>query len=136
MSKFMSPEWAKAFKEALNTNPAYAEAARNWEGDFYFTATDMPGDTKTSTMYADLWHGKCREAFIVTGGDDEREPAFRMTGTMPVWKKVVEKKLDPIQGLLTRQLKLQGDMVTIMRNVKSAQALVNSLATIDTEFPS
>ena len=136
MPQFMTPEWAKAFKEALNNDPAYAEAARNWEGDFYFTATDIPGRSGPSTMYADLWHGKCRESFIVTPDNDERDAAFRMTGSLPVWRKIIEKKLDPIQGLLTRQLKLQGDMITIMRNVKTAQALVNSLTKIDTEFPS
>ena len=134
MPAFLSPEWAVAFKEALNNNPAYAEAARNWEGDFYFTAVDVPGKTGPVTMYADLWHGKCRNAYIV---DDEnaQKPAFKMTAPIGTWKKVMEKKMDPIQGLVTRQLKLQGDLVAIMRSVKAARELVNSLTRIDTQFP-
>lgn len=134
MPTFLTPDWAVAFKEALNNNPAYAEAARNWEGDFYFTATGLAGKPQPVTMYADLWHGKCRNAYIV---DDENahNPAFKMTAPVGTWRKVIEKKMDPIQGLVTRQLKLQGDLVTIMRNVKAARELVNSLTRIDTQFP-
>ena len=131
---FPSPEWAVEFQKALNNNPVYAEAARTWEGDFYFVVTDIPGQPDPSTMYTDLYHGKCRAAEMV---DDDTiyNPAFRMTAPIGVWRKVIEKKMDPIQGLLTRQLKLQGDMVTIMKNVKAAKELVNSLSTIDTSFP-
>jgi putative sterol carrier protein len=48
---------------------------------------------------------------------------------------VIEKKLDPLQGLLTRQFKLQGDMVKIMRAVKAAQELVNCTTLVPAEFP-
>ena len=135
MPKFPSPEWAVAFKDALNSNPTYAAAAHNWEGDFYFVVTDIPGQKEPTTMYADLWHGKCRDAHIVDDLD-AHNPAFTMTAGLPVWRKVIEKKMDPIQGLLTRQLKLQGSMTTIMKNVKAATELVNSLTKIDTQFPS
>lgn len=134
MPKFPSQEWAVAFKQALNTNPAYAEAARNWEGDFYFVVTCIPGKTEPVTMYADLWHGQCRDAHLVTDRD-AHHPAFTMTAPLPTWKKVIEKKMDPIQGLMTRQLRLEGSMTTIMKNVKAATALVNSLSSIDTQFP-
>jgi hypothetical protein len=36
---------------------------------------------------------------------------------------------------LTRQFKLQGDMVKIMRAVKAAQELVNCTALVPTKFP-
>ncbi|MCW5848558.1 MAG: SCP2 sterol-binding domain-containing protein [Anaerolineae bacterium] len=134
MPRFPSQEWAVAFKDALNTSKNYAEAARNWEGDFYFVVTDIPGQGDPVTMYADLWHGQCRDAYIVDELDAHR-PAFTMTAKLPTWRKVIEKKLDPIQGLLTRQLKLEGSMTTIMKNVKAATELVNSLSTIDTQFP-
>ena len=31
-----SEEWLKALAEAINNSPAYAKAAKTWEGDFYF----------------------------------------------------------------------------------------------------
>ncbi len=36
MIKFATDEWIKALMEVINKSEAYAQAARNWEGDFYF----------------------------------------------------------------------------------------------------
>jgi putative sterol carrier protein len=83
----------------------------------------------------DLWHGKCRQAYLVTD-ESEKEPVFRMAAPLSVWRKVVTKELDVIQGLLTRQIKLKGNMAMIMRNVKAAQELVECCTHIETEFPS
>jgi putative sterol carrier protein len=43
--------------------------------------------------------------------------------------------MDPIRGLMTRQLKLQGNMMKIMKVPKSATELVNCCAKVDTEWP-
>ena len=59
---FMSGEWAEALKDAINANDAFKEAAVTWEGDFYFIA-EMKDGSK-STVYIDLWHGACRDAFV------------------------------------------------------------------------
>ena len=52
-----------------------------------------------------------------------------------MWKKVIEVKLDPIQGMMTRQLKLRGNMVKIMKAVKAAKELVNCCTMVESEFP-
>lgn len=131
---FPSDAWIKAFMEDLNHSASYQEAAKNWEGDFYFIVD--PGGTlqKQVILYMDLWHGKCRDAFEVTPGS-ERTPVFRLAAPVAAWKKVITKKLDPIQGMMTSQLKLSGNMAIIMKNVKAAKELVESSTHIDTEFP-
>lgn len=131
--KFPSDEWVKALMDELNKSTAYAEAAATWEGDFYFIA-DMPGADKPAMLYMDLWHGKCREAFLVTD-EAAKTPAFRMTATLEVWKKVLAKKLDPIQGLMTGQLKLKGNMAMVMKSVKASKELVEACTRVPTEFP-
>jgi putative sterol carrier protein len=133
MIKFPSDEWIKALMDEVNRSESYAEAARNWEGDFYFVVKPEAGGEPVH-LYMDLWHGKAREAFLATDPSVKR-PAFRMVGTPKVWRKVIEKKLDPIQGLLTRQLQLTGNMAMIMQNVRAAQELVNCTTHIPTEFP-
>jgi len=45
------------------------------------------------------------------------------------------KKIDPIQALMTGQLKLTGNMAMVMRNVRAAKELVESCTHIPTEFP-
>jgi putative sterol carrier protein len=51
------------------------------------------------------------------------------------WKKVMTKKLDPIQAMMTGQLKLKGNMAIIMKSVRAAKELVESCTRIPTEFP-
>jgi putative sterol carrier protein len=43
--------------------------------------------------------------------------------------------LDPIQGIVTRQLKLSGPMVKVMRAPKAAMALVKCCTRIETAWP-
>ncbi len=130
--KFPSDEWIKALMAELNRSPAYAEAAKTWEGDFYFTA-DMGGGT-TSILYMDLWHGNCRDAFLVAD-ETSKTPAFRITAPLANWKKVITKQLDPIQGMMTGQLKLKGNMAMIMKSVKAAKELVEACTRVPTEWP-
>jgi putative sterol carrier protein len=134
MIEFATNEWAKAFMEKINESEAYAQAAKTWEGDFYFIIEEGRQFPEPVYIYMDLWHGKCREAFATTE-PSVKDPVFRMSGPLVNWRKVVEKKLDPLQGILTRQFKLTGDMVKVMRAVKAAQELVNCTTLIETEFP-
>ena len=134
MIEFASDEWAKAFMEKINESEAYAQAAKTWEGDFYFIVQAGDKVPEPIYIYVDLWHGKCREAFS-TRDASVKDPVFRMSGPLENWRRVIEKKLDPLQGLLTRQFTLKGDMVKVMRAVKAAQELVNCTSLVPTAFP-
>ena len=134
MAVFASTEWLQAFHDAINASKQYEDAAKTWEGDFYFIVEPQGTQMKPIYMYVDLWHGKSRKAFIAKS-ESEMQPEFVISAPTSVWKKVVEKKLDPIQGLITRQLKLKGNLAKIMRAVKAAQELVNCTTKVQTEFP-
>ncbi len=125
--KFPSPEWVEAFNEQINTSDAYANAAKNWEGDITLVIEGGPG------IYLDLWHGKCRAAEYLTD-PDSKSPEFKITADMEKWKKVLANKLDPVQGMVTRQLHLDGNLVKIMKNVKSAQELVRCATRVPTVY--
>lgn len=133
--KFPSDGWVKALMVELNQSATYREAAKNWEGDFYFIATAGPGLPKDVYLYMDLWHGECRAAYEVTD-PSSKSPEFAISAPLPAWRKVIEKKLDPIQGLITRQLRLQGNMLKIMKAPKAAAELVNCCTLVSTEWPS
>lgn len=127
-AKFPSQAWADAMKEAVNSSESYAAAAKNWEGDFYFVVADSD-----DIVYMDLWHGQCRDA-VYTNDADFKSPEFKITAKHDQWVKVLQGKLDPIQGMMTRQLKLDGNLIKIMQNVKAAQELVGCATKVDTEF--
>jgi putative sterol carrier protein len=130
---FGSNEWIQAFVKELNASKEYEEAGKTWEGDFYFVVEPDGPVTEMTYMYVDLYHGKAREAFIAKD-KSEKNPAYAMSGGYTKWKKIILGQLDPIQGMLTGQIKLKGNMVQVMKYVKAAQEMVKVIANIDTEF--
>ena len=131
---FPSEEWLVALEEELKSNQQYKDAAKNWEGDFYFIIEPDEGLKERVTAYMDLWHGECRSAYIVSD-DTEKSPEFRIRAPLGKWRKVLEKKLNPIQGMLTGQLKVSGNMMKIVKTPKAAVELVNCCSRVPTEFP-
>jgi putative sterol carrier protein len=117
MAVFPSDEWVESFKHKLNTDAQYARIAKNWEGDVFITINprEEPQEEPV-TIYFDLWHGKCRQAFIVKN-DIEQKAAFILKGEFDNYLLILEGKLHPMQALLTRRLNIQGDMGLLMRNV-------------------
>lgn len=124
---FPSAEWVAQFHHQINHSDAYANAAKNWEGDIILVIEGQAG------IYLDLWHGKCREAEYLED-PDSRDAEFKISASTDKWKNVLSGKLDPIQGMVTRQIKLDGNLVKIMKNVKAAQELVRCATQVDTEF--
>jgi putative sterol carrier protein len=131
---FPTDEWVKAFQEEVNASLKYEQVARNWEGDFYFIIEPSGVLPQAVTLYVDLWHGKCRDAFALTAADGQ-SPAYLLSGTVQAWKKVMTKQLDPMQAMMTGQLKLKGNMGMIMKNVPAAKELVEACTRVETEFP-
>lgn len=133
MAKFPSEEWIELFKDKVNSNPTYAEAAKNWEGDFQFIVTPDEEFDREMIFYVDLWHGKCREVAVLKSREDRRAE-FVWQGSYLNWKRLISEQRDPIRDLLTRKFQLKGDMIRIMRAVKAAQELVKTAASVPTEF--
>jgi putative sterol carrier protein len=132
--KFASDEWMVALKDELGKSDGYRDAAKTWEGDFYWIVTGMPGEAAEVYLYVDLWHGDCRAAVRVADAA-AKTPEFVIEATYAVWRKVVDKKLDPIQGMVTRQLKLKGNMLKIMKAPKAATELVLCATRVATDWP-
>jgi putative sterol carrier protein len=136
MALFGTLEWVTEFMEKLNSYKAYEDAAKTWEGDFYFIIEPGGAVKEPGYQYVDLWHGKCRKVDVVTEATkDKYKPEFVLQASIATWRKVAEKKVDPIQAIVTRQLKLTGNMGKIMRAVKAAQELVNAVTMVKTEYP-
>jgi putative sterol carrier protein len=116
MAIFPTDEWVETFKQKLNTDAKYAEIAINWEGDVLITVEPWESQPEQVIIYFDLWHGKCRQAYIVEDGF-KREAAFMLKGEFDNYLLILQGKLHPMQAMLTRRLKVQGDMGLLMRNV-------------------
>lgn len=129
---FPSDAWIKALKDRLNHNAAYAEAAKNWEGDLYFQVDYAA--RSPALLYVDLWHGHCRDAFAVTETGTAPKAAFRLSASMENFIKVLKSELDPIQAMVTGKIKVQGNMVMMMKNIPAVLEFVRTAQQIETEF--
>ena len=132
---FATDAWIKRLGAECNSSRAYQEAAKNWEGDFLFIIEPDELQQDPSYMYMDLYHGQCRQAFLARN-PAELDPEFRISGPLRIWRAIAQKEMDPIKALLTRQLKVNGNISKIMRNVRAANELVNCTTRFKTIFPS
>lgn len=136
MVEFGTQAWLDAFVGAINGSQKYEEAAKAWEGDFYFILEPGGPIAERRYVYLDLWHGKCRKAELIEEKDkDKYTPEFTIAGTLATWKKLNEKKLDSTQALLTRQLKLTGNMGKVMRATGATRALSEATSSVKAVFP-
>jgi putative sterol carrier protein len=149
--KVFSEEWAKAYEKALSSNKDYRAAASWWEGDFIFVIEPSGKLDHEIKMFIGLYKGDCTGAKVL-GDDEEYEilppnspprplkkgekigAEFIFSGPYDNWVKVLNKEIDPIQGLMAGKFKLVGNMAKVMRATKAAQEMVNSTIGIDAEF--
>ncbi len=132
--QFPSEEWLLALKDKLNSDEQYAEIAKKWEGDLMFRIEPGGPVTETMELYADLWHGKCRQAFIVNPAQRAQlQPAFTLTASYENLFGVIAGKIDPMQAMITRKLKVQGSMAYMMRNVPVVLDFVRCAQEIETK---
>jgi len=134
MAKFPSEEWAKEYMGKLNSNANYEDAAKSWEGAFIFAIQKDGSFDRDAYLYLDLYHGKCRDAKFSFSESDLPAAEYKYSGPFGNWRKLLNKEIDPIQGLLTGKFKLQGSMMKVMRYTKAAKELVNTTAMVQTEF--
>jgi len=131
---FGSQEWVNALKKALETSKAYKEAAKNWEGDLYIIVEPDASYKNSHILYLDLWHGECRETGVITD-ENEKSPKYRIVGSFTNMKQILDKKVDPVQSMMTGKIKVKGDMAQIMKMPRAAVELVNCMTVFETVFP-
>ena len=131
--KFPSDEWIKALSELLNTSETYHRSAKDWEGDFIFVAEPDETNPEAAYLHLQLHHGSSAGAAMVSP-DNLPEAEYTINAPFSTWRKVIDGKLDPIQGMMTGQLKLQGDLMKVMRYPKAAQEIVTCCADIPTDW--
>lgn len=131
---FPSDNWVKALKDVVNSDADYAQTAQNWEGDVIFQVEPDSLVPKPMLMYVDLWHGQCRDAYEVASLDDKKA-AFVLAAPASVLIRIIQGKLDPMQAMITRQLKVHGSMVYMMKNVPTVLKFVKCASKVDSEFP-
>lgn len=129
-------EWAVACGDQIRANEDYRKAARTWKWPMVLT---MKADPKLGlperSVYLDLFEGDCREARAAQQGDLERAH-YIISADPRTWKRVLDRDLEPIPGLMRGKLKLdKGGLVSLLPYVGAAKEMVASAANVDTRYP-
>jgi putative sterol carrier protein len=118
---FPSEAWLQVLVDILNSDERYGEVAANWEGDMIVVIEPEDGDERRdlpAAAYLDLWHGKCRSArFLDLDGEEMPDAAFTFRARIDNIEKLFSGQLDPIQAMMTRRLRVEGNMAYMLRNV-------------------
>jgi putative sterol carrier protein len=133
VAKFPDMEWLQALMEKLNTDEKYAYTARNWEGDMVYQVDAGGNLSNPVTFYLDLWHGKCRAAYMVEEGKQVKS-AFTLRGPYENYVGLLSGEIAPMQALLTRKLSVQGNLPVLMRNVPTVLDFVRCCREITDSF--
>lgn len=136
--KFPSAEWTSAFKDAINANPGYRTAGKDWtHGKVAYVVKARPelGFDHDMGMVLDLHAGVCREAQMVDGAQ-AAQADFVIVAEFERWKEVLSGQVDPTKAMMQNKLKLErGHLPTIVKFVVASKELVRSAGAIDTEYP-
>lgn len=133
MPKFPSEEWSKEYVEKLNSNEAYAEAGKKWEGDITFVIKQDEDFDHDAFLYLDLLHGECKGHQFSLDKSSIPDSEFKYSGKYGNWIKLINKEIDPIQGILTGKFKLEGSMMKIMKFTKAAKEMVSTASLVSQE---
>jgi putative sterol carrier protein len=130
--KFPSEEWANAFRAALNANPRYAEAARQWEGDVLLRVVSDPTGGPSPGVQLVLAHGECTAAtFLAESGSASSE--FIFEATEPNWTKLLRHEVEPVAAILDRKIRVRGNLPKLMRFTRATKEMVDTAAGIPTD---
>jgi putative sterol carrier protein len=131
-------EWIAEYKDKLNESEEYSEAGQGWglgfNGDFLFhIQPDEMYDDDPVYLYIVVEDGSCHDAYVTEDPDGE-DWGFAFRGEAANWKKLMEKEVDPVEGMMDGTFELDGDMQKVMQYSQAAVVMTELASDIDTEF--
>jgi len=135
---FPSVPWTAAYQSAVNANPKYQVAGKDWtHGAVALVVRADPAIDLNEDMAVllDVHAGECRAATYTTASDARSRAAFAVEGPYDNWKMLIVENQDPIKALMQGKSKLtKGHLPTIIRYVESSKQLLASAQAVSTEF--
>ena len=136
--RFGTAEYAHALCDEINNSSEYRNAASKWgvgfNGNllFAFEADDAIQDALY--LLARLQAGRCDGAEFVPG-PSHPDQGFTLRAPFRLWREILERRTLAATAILTGKMKVDGDMITLLKHAGSSRSLIHCVASIPTEFP-
>jgi putative sterol carrier protein len=125
------PEWVKAWETKMQNDAQYKTLALpNWENPIVIHVLKNPalGIDYDIFVKMDLWHnGECKSIKYIPPSEVGKPGDFVITATTERWFAVCRKQLDVVKGMMQGKLKLKGDLPTVVKAVKAAVRIVETV---------
>lgn len=126
--------WLDAFRDAVNSSERYRETAQGWRWPVGLAFLGAADGASTRHVHLDLYEGVCRRAEVVDE-DVFATATFRILGPYDRWSQILDGRLEPMKALVLKRLRLEGDLLTVLRYMPAAKALLECTCRIDTDVP-
>src|SRR5580700_8410499 len=127
---FPSPEWAAAYKDAINANAAYKTAAKDWtHGPVAMVVKADPAlrIEEDTALWLDMHQGECRGSRLVPAKEAEASSAFVIVAPYALRTIAIRGEPDATKGMTEGPLKpTKGHMPTMVKYVTASKELVAS----------
>ncbi|MEO6446659.1 MAG: hypothetical protein ABIZ91_09290 [Gemmatimonadaceae bacterium] len=126
--------WADAFRDAINRDLSYREAAFGWTTPLAFVLDDGApvGLIGPVALEMNIDQGRCMAARLISPDACTSPLVFR--ASYDVWRDVMEGTLDPVTAVAKGTLQLTGTMGAIVPHVRAIQALVHCARAVPTMY--
>ena len=131
---FPSEAWLNELHRILNSDEQYARTAKGWEGDILCLIESIEGSDWLAALHLDLWHGTCRGVKAFAPGTYPLPSAkFTLRAPLPNFYRIISGELDPMQAMMTRRLRVEGNMAYMLRNVPTVLDFVRCCRAVEIE---
>ena len=135
---FGTPEWAQALETAINASSEYRNAAASWGVGFNGTllfAFEQGGALEQGLyLLLKLERGRCLAAEFVPG-PSRPEAGFTLRAPYTLWREVLSGKTLAASAILTGNMRVEGNMIALLKHAGAHRSLIHCVSSLDTRFP-
>ena len=134
---FGTREWCAALSEEINRSSEYRNAAAKWgagfNGNLLFAFEADAVLAKPLYLFLKLQAGRCDGAEFVPGASHP-EAGFALRAPFSLWREILERRALAATAILTGKLRVDGEMLTLLKHAGASRALIHCTASVPTEF--
>jgi putative sterol carrier protein len=136
--RFGTAEYARALCDEINRSSEYRNAASRWgigfNGNLLFAFEADDALRNALYLLVRLQSGRCDGAEFAPG-PAHPDAGFTLRAPYRLWREILERRTLAATAILTGKMKVDGDMITLLKHAGSSRSLIHCVASIPTEFP-
>jgi putative sterol carrier protein len=129
-------DWCRALAAAIHGNPESAVAGKGWRGSLAVAVLPDDGLAEPFVVLTQIEDGRVLDIRPLEDEDeiDEVEPDYVAKGGYLTWKRFIRGEYDPIEALLQRKIRFEGDLQPIAERAQFKRLFWEMLAQVPTTF--